>query len=97
MTGKDLIIYILMNNLEDKPIFQNGKFLDFLTENEAALKFNVGINTVKIWYELGFINGIKIGDKIYIPPNVKPPKEITNEDVFNKAVISIANKNIRKD
>lgn len=29
MTGKELILYILENNLEDSEIFKDGKFLDF--------------------------------------------------------------------
>lgn len=66
MTGKDLIIYILSNNLEDKPIFNNGKILDFMDINEAALYYDVGNETISLWYELNMITGIKIGDELYI-------------------------------
>ena len=66
MTGKDLIIYILMNNLEDEPIFNNGKFVGFMNVNEAALEFNVGIETISLWYELNILSGVKIGDELYI-------------------------------
>ena len=31
MTGRDLIIYILENELEDKPVVLDGGFLDLLT------------------------------------------------------------------
>ena len=70
MTGRDLIIYILENNLEDEQIFKDGKFLGYLTIEEMALKYKVGIETVKLWYELGFISGIKIGEEIYFPVNL---------------------------
>ena len=60
MTGRELIIYILENRLEDKKISW------FMTVEEAAVKFKVGVETVKVWYSLGFISGITIGDTIYI-------------------------------
>ena len=65
MTGKDLIIYILQNNLE------NERILDLMTIDEAALKFNVGPATIKIWYEYDVISGIKFGDELYILSNKK--------------------------
>lgn len=63
MIGKDLIIYILENNLEGE------KLSWFITIEEAAVKFNVGIETIKLWFALGFISGIKIEDNIYIFTN----------------------------
>ena len=38
MTGKDLIKYILENDLENEPIVQNGKILGFLSLEEAAVR-----------------------------------------------------------
>ena len=52
MTGRDLIIYILQNNLEDEEIFKDGKFIGFVTLNEAAVRLNVGVETVKASIEL---------------------------------------------
>jgi hypothetical protein len=43
MTGRDLIVYILQNNLENEPVFKDGKFIGFMTEGEAAEKFDVGV------------------------------------------------------
>lgn len=60
MTGRDLIIYILKHNLEDKRI------LDLLSIDEAALKYNVGTATIRLWYKLNIIPGIKLGDELYI-------------------------------
>jgi hypothetical protein len=71
MTGRDLIIYILQNNLENEEIFANGKFIGFITVEEAAVKFDVGVETVKIWVDLGYLSGIKSGGEIYILANAK--------------------------
>lgn len=60
MTGRELIIYILQNNLEDKDVFENNIFVGFMNEEEAAVKFKVGLATIKTWYELGLLKGIKI-------------------------------------
>ena len=73
MTGRELIIYILENNLEEKPVWENGNFLGFMTEMDAAIKFGVGVATIRVWYELGMIQGFKIGDMIYIPANITNP------------------------
>lgn len=55
MTGRELIIYILENGLEDQQIFENGKFVGFLTIGEAAQKLGYGIETVKAMIETGVI------------------------------------------
>lgn len=72
MTGRDLIIYILNNNLEDKPVFDGGNFLGFMTVEQAAIKFNVGVPTVKVWVNFNAIESVKLGDTIYIPSNAVP-------------------------
>ena len=74
MTGRDLIIYILQNNLEDRDIFENGLFIGFMTEEEAAAKFEVGVSTIRVWHSLGFINGVTIGEKIFIFRNTEDPR-----------------------
>lgn len=57
MTGKELIIYILQNNLEHKNI---------LSKEEAALKFGVALETVEVMYKLNMIQGFKMGTQLYI-------------------------------
>lgn len=71
MTGRDLIIYILSNGLEDEPIFKDGKVLGFMTEVEAALKFNVGIATIRVWCDCDMIDHVLIGKELYIPVNAE--------------------------
>lgn len=73
ITGRDLIIYILENNLEDECISDGENLLGFMTEEEAAKKFNVGINTVRVWYKLSMLKGIKVGEKIFFFDNQKCP------------------------
>lgn len=73
MTGRDLIVYILQNNLEDEPVFENGKLLGFMTPTEAAVKFKVGEATIIAFYELKMLPGIMIGDDLYIPANTENP------------------------
>ena len=69
MTGRELIIYILANGLEDEPIYEDGKILGFITATEAAEKFNVGLATIKVWINEGTLDGIRIGEELYIPAN----------------------------
>ena len=71
MTGRDLIIYILENNLEDEEIFKNGNPLGFVNILEAAKQFDVGIFTIKAWIDNKTIPYIKIGDEIYVQTNRK--------------------------
>ena len=67
MTGRDLIIYILQNNLEDEPVFKDDKILGFMTETEAAAKLGVGKASIRAAINMGMLEGIRIGDSIYIP------------------------------
>ena len=67
MTGRDLIIYIMKNGLEDKPVFEDGKFIGFLTAEEAAVKKQVGSATIQAWVDLGFMEGVTVNPGMYIP------------------------------
>lgn len=81
MTGKDLIIYILQNNLENEVVLENGVFVGFMDDHEAAAKFNVGVWTIRAWYMIGSLKGYKIGNKLYFPRDMKDPRngEIVHE------------------
>lgn len=76
MTGRELIIYILENNLEDVSIIENGKFVGFMTVEEAAEKFDVGTSTVIAWITRGLLKSVTIYDNVYIPSNAADPKLI---------------------
>lgn len=71
MTGKDLIIYILANDLEDTPIYDNGKLIGFMTLGEMAEKMGVGISTVCVWIQQGRLDSVIIGGIVYIYDNSK--------------------------
>jgi hypothetical protein len=73
MTGRDLVLYILQNRLEDEPVFEDGIFLGFMNEMEAAVKFNVGTSTIRAWVYREMLPAIRIGDNLYIPANAEKP------------------------
>lgn len=75
MTGRDLIVYILDNHLEDHLVFEDGDFLGFITAAEAAQNCGVGEGTVRVWISRGLVGGIKINDTLYVPANFKSPME----------------------
>ena len=78
MTGRDLIIYILENGLENEPVFKNGKFIGFVTADEVALKTNVGLATVHAWIHQDRLDSVLIKDGIYIPANFKSPLDVVS-------------------
>lgn len=74
MTGKELILYILQNNLEDTVVLNGGVFIGFMTEEEAAVKFEVGVATIRAWYYCNWIKGTQIGDSLYFPKDIADPR-----------------------
>lgn len=74
MTGRELITHIQENHLEDAPIYEDGKFIGFMTEGEAAAKFGVGIMTLRVWINRDLVPGVRIGDSIFIPQNATRPE-----------------------
>lgn len=76
MTGRDLIVYILQNNLENEPVFKDGTMLGFMTIEKTAEKMNVGVATVETWLSLGYLNYVQIGNLTLIPADSKSPMEV---------------------
>ena len=74
MTGKELILYILQNNLEDTIVMKDGFFVGFMTESEAAVKFGVGVETIRAWYYCEMLKGTQIGDSLYFLKDVADPR-----------------------
>ena len=75
MTGRQLILYILLNDLEDEIVFKDGVFIGFMTEEDAALKFGVGVATIRAWYQSKTLDGMEIGEHIYFLRNIKDPRK----------------------
>lgn len=74
MTGRELIVYILENDLEDEPVIKDGVLLGFMTSSEAAEKFNVGTATINVWLDRGILEGYELRDIIVIPKKLREPK-----------------------
>ena len=74
MTGRDLIIYILQNRLEEEQVFSDHGFLDFMTVEEVAAKFDVGSETIKLWYAMKFISGVELCGSLFFPRDIKDPR-----------------------
>lgn len=65
MKGKDLIIYILQNDLDNKPISQIiGNLL--CTDAEYAAKNKIGVESVRVLYGMGKLQGTQINGQLYI-------------------------------
>lgn len=87
MTGRELIIFILNHNLEDETIILNKDFMRYFSENfdglmteeEAALKFGVGVATIRTWYSCDMVDGIRIGENVYISKQSTQPAGICKE------------------
>lgn len=71
MTGRELIIYILKNHLEDEEVFKDGKIIGFMSAAEFAELWDVGEATVRLWVTLGYVDGLFMYDDLYIPHNAE--------------------------
>lgn len=72
LTGKELILYILQNNLEDSNCFTSDLFMSDL---EAAVKFGVGVETIRIWAALNIIKNIRVGKHVFIFKDAVDPRK----------------------
>lgn len=79
MTGRELIIYIMQNGLEDEDVIKNGVFVGLVGEEEVAARFGVGVETIKAWYTLGMIEAHRINDYLYFRKDITDPRK-TNEE-----------------
>lgn len=75
ITGRDLIVLILENHLENKTI------MTLLSEEELAVRFKVGVATIKTWETLGMIHGWKIGDSSYFLKDTPDPRRKDEKQV----------------
>ena len=67
MTGRDVIVYILTNHLEDSEIFKDGAIAGFMTVEDAAVACGVGPATAQDWIESQMIPSIQLGNVYFIP------------------------------
>ena len=67
MTGRDLIIYILENGLEDKEVFDGDKILGFETLYGLAEKKDTGVETIFALCKMHDVPTVLINNKVCIP------------------------------
>ena len=67
MTGRDLIIYILENGLEDKEVLDGDKILGFETLYGLAEKKDVGVETIFALCKMHNVPTVLINNKVCIP------------------------------
>ena len=67
MTGRELIVYILENHLEDEPVFKNGKFVGFMTISDAAIRMDLGTESIRTLASIGRLPFIKVEKGFFIP------------------------------
>ena len=68
LTGKDIIVYILENNLVDTEFIADKMFSELFVEaSEVAEYFGVGVATIEAMYQLKKIHGFKIDGELYFP------------------------------
>ena len=71
MTGRELILYILSNGLEDEPVFKDGQFIGFMSVNEAAAKLSMGTASIVALVGMNRLEGVRVNQGLYIPANSK--------------------------
>ena len=67
MTCKDLVIYIVNNDLLDKPVFDGETFVGFITESDATEELKVGLASLNVLIDIYDIECINVGDTRFIP------------------------------
>ena len=85
MKGRDLIIYILENGLENEDVMSDV-FLSFMpTIESVAVTFNVGVATVQAWLDNDCLEGIESNGTIYIFPSSlnKFAEKVGHKEVTN--------------
>jgi len=69
MTGKELIFYILNNNLTNIPVFMDNRILGLLTIEQAAIKRNVGTATITAYIMMKRVDFITVNGMTFIIDN----------------------------
>ena len=79
MTGRELIIYILENGLEDEQVIKDGNIIGHMTDSDMAAHLGYGLATVRAYIEIGALKATKLGDSYYIPLNAPTVTNVTKE------------------
>lgn len=79
MTCRELIMYIIANELENELVFDHGRFVGFMTVDEAAVKLDIGVAAVCALVEEQMLDHISVGRTLFIPANFKVERNQSNE------------------
>lgn len=71
MTGKELIIYILENDLLDKSMFDCDNVVGLLSVSEAAIALGAGNATILAHIKIGTIDTVRVGKMDFVIDNDK--------------------------
>ena len=75
MNGKELMVYILENDLLDTPMLdEDGIPIWLMTVAEAAAKFDVGSYTIRTWIIEDKLNYEFVNGRYHIYRNAKDPR-----------------------
>ena len=69
MTGKDLVLFLINNDLLDKELGPKVSDL-FLSTSEAAVKLGISTTSMDDMVKLGIINHIKIDGVTYVSDHI---------------------------
>lgn len=75
MTGKELIYYILENDLLNENVVQDGVPIFLMPLDEAAAKFDVGPSTIEAWAVCKNIEFEIFDGRLYIYKTAKDPRK----------------------
>lgn len=70
MTGKDLVLYIINNNLLDTEFNAKAKDL-FLTVEEAAVKLGISTTSLQDMIKLGIVDYVVFDEIIYVHKDIQ--------------------------
>ena len=73
LSGKDLVLFIINNNLMDITLDITMDEKLYLTPEKAAVKLGIGTSSLLAMYRLNLVPGIKIGDEIYFFNDIALP------------------------
>ena len=75
MTGRDLIVYILENGLENEPVFKDGSFIGFISARRAAVMLDTGVETIHAMIKLGQLDSVWVNGGTFIPADLRSPSD----------------------
>lgn len=81
MLGRDLIIYIMQNHLEDEEVLKDGRVMGLVSDMELAVRFHTGVESIHMLMTMVHTPSVKIDNTIYYP--AIPKFEIGGNDEKN--------------